>query len=133
MVYRSLNRSLKSIKKEIGLLEDRLNSLVKDYQQKQLTLLKSIPIIGNKTAIMLIVMTDGFNRLENSKQLCIYEIISPTIRHSGRSVRGKSRIGKMGNQKMRNLLFLCRFSACKYYKGCREIYERIVLKGKSKY
>lgn len=131
-VYRSLNRSLKSIKKEIGLLEDRLNALVKDHQQQQLTLLKSIPGMGVKTALMLIVMTDGFNRFENSKQLCSYAGITPTIRHSGSSVRGKSRISKMGNQKMRNLLFLCSFSACKYNKGCREIYERIVSKGKSK-
>ena len=30
------------------------------------------------------------------------------------------------------MLFLCSFSACKYNKGCREIYERIVSKGKSK-
>lgn len=132
VVCQSLNRSLKSIKKEIGLLEDRLNALVKDHQQKQLTLLKSIPGMGNKTAIMLIVMTDGFNRFENSKQLCSYAGITPTIRHSGSSVRGKSRISKMGNQKMRNLLFLCSFSACKYNKGCKELYERIVLKGKSK-
>jgi transposase len=132
VVYRSLNRSLKSIKKEISLLEDRLNDLVKDHQQKQLTLLKSIPGMGTKTAIMLIVMTDGFNRFENSKQLCSYAGITPTIRHSGSSVRGKSRISKMGNQKMRNLLFLCSFSACKYNKGCSDLYQRIVSKGKSK-
>ncbi len=132
VVYRSLNRFLKSLKKEINLLEDRLNELVKDHQQKQLTLLKSIPGMGVKTALMLIIMTDGFNRFENSKQLCSYAGITPTIRHSGSSVRGKSRISKMGNQKMRNLLFLCSFSACKYNKGCKAIYERIVSKGKSK-
>ena len=85
--------------------------------------MKSIPGMGDKTAIMLIVMTDGFNRFENSKQLCSYAGITPTIRHSGSSVRGKSRISKMGNQKMRNLLFLCSFSACKYNKGCKDLYE----------
>lgn len=132
VVYHSLNRSLKSVKKEISLLEDRLTAIVKDHQQKQLTLLKTIPGMGTKTAIMLIVMTDGFNKFENSKQLCSYAGITPTIRHSGSSVRGKSRISKMGNQKMRNLLFLCSFSACKYNKGCRDLYQRIVLKGKSK-
>ncbi len=133
VVYSSLNRSLKSVKKEISLLEDRLTALeFKDHQQKQLTLLKTIPGMGTKTAIMLIVMTDGFNKFENSKQLCSYAGITPTIRHSGSSVRGKSRISKMGNQKMRNLLFLCSFSACKYNKGCSDLYQRIVSKGKSK-
>jgi transposase len=132
VVYHSLNRSLKSIEKEIKVLEERLTELVKDHQQSQLTLLKSIPGMGVKTAIMLIVMTDGFNRFENAKQLCSYAGITPIIRESGTSVRGRSRISKMGNQKLRNLLFLCSFSACKYNKGCREIYERIVAKGKSK-
>ena len=47
-------------------------------------------------------------------------------------MRGKSRISKVGNKKLRNLLFLCSFSACKYNKACREIYERITNKGKSK-
>jgi hypothetical protein len=32
----------------------------------------------------------------------------------------------MGNQKLRNLLFMCSF------KVCRDLYERIVAKGKSK-
>lgn len=132
VVYRSLNRSLKAVEKEIKLLEERLIELVKEHQQSQLTLLKSIPGMGVKTALMLIVMTDGFNRFENANQLCSYTGITPTIRQSGSSVRGRSRISKMGNKKLRNLLFLCSFSACKYNKGCREIYERIVAKGKSK-
>lgn len=131
-VYHSLNRSLKTVEREIGLLERRLTELVKEQQQTQLTLLKSIPGMGAKTAIMLIVMTDGFNRFENAKQLCSYAGITPTIRESGSSVRGRSRISKMGNKKLRNLLFLCSFSACKYNKACKEIYDRIVAKGKSK-
>ena len=45
---------------------------------------------------------------------------------------GRSRITKMGNAKLRNLLFMCSFSACKHNKACREIYERIIAKGKSK-
>ena len=132
VVLRSLKRSLKAVVKEIKVLEVRLTELVKDHQQSQLTLLKSIPGMGVKTAIMLIVMTDGFNRFENSKQLCSYAGITPIIRESGSSVRGRSRISKMGNQKLRNLLFLCSFSACKYNKACKELYDRIVAKGKSK-
>jgi Transposase and inactivated derivatives len=131
-VYHSLNRSLKSLQREIKTLEQRLTQLVKEHQQEQLTHLKSIPGVGNKTAIMLIILTDGFTRFDNAKQLCCYAGITPTIRQSGNSVRGRSRISKVGNRKLRNLLFLCSFSACKYNKGCREIYERLVGKGKSK-
>jgi hypothetical protein len=37
-----------------------------------------------------------------------------------------------GNSKLRNLLFLCAFTACKHNKGCCAVYERIVNKGKRK-
>jgi len=130
--YGSLIRLKKYLDKEILGIEKRLLSLVKQDQQVQLTLLTSIPGIGLKTALFMIVITDGFEKFETSKQLCSYVGITPTIRESGSSVRGRSRISKVGNRKLRNLLFLCSFTACKHNKGCREIYERIVNKGKSK-
>ena len=105
---------------------------LKEDQQEQLTLLTSIPGIGQKTALFLIVVTDGFNKFETAAQLCSYVGITPTIRESGSSVRGRARISKVGNRKLRNLLFLCSFNACKHNKACKEVYERIVNKGKSK-
>jgi len=131
-VYRSLKRDLKHLNKEVKGIEERLLELVKQDQQQQLTLLKSIPGMGVKTALFLIVVTDGFSKFEKASQLCSYAGITPTIRESGSSVRGRSRISKVGNRKLRNLLFLCAFSACKHNKACREVYERIVNKGKSK-
>jgi transposase len=131
-VYRSLKRNLKHLNKEVESLELRLLDLIKQDQQHQLTLLKSIPGMGVKTALFLIVVTDGFEKFETASQLCSYVGITPTIRQSGSSVRGRSRISKVGNKKLRNLLFLCSFSACKHNKACREIYERLVAKGKSK-
>jgi len=131
-VYRSLRRNRKQLDREIKGIEEKLLSLIKQDQQQQLTLLTSIPGIGQKTALFLIVVTDGFSKFEKASQLCSYVGITPTIRESGSSVRGRSRISKVGNRKLRNLLFLCAFNACKYNRACREIYERIVNKGKSK-
>ena len=131
-VYRSLKRNLKYLTQEIQGIEDHLLSLVKQDQQAQLTLLTSIPGMGVKTALFLIVITDGFKKFESASQLCSYVGITPTIRQSGSSVRGRSRISKVGNKKLRNLLFLCAFSACKHNKAWRKLYERIVNKGKSK-
>ena len=131
-VYRSLIRNKKQLNKEVAAIESKILSLVKEDQQEQLTLLTSIPGIGQKTALFLIVVTDGFSKFENASQLCSYVGITPTIRESGSSVRGRARISKVGNRKLRNLLFLCSFNACKHNKACKEVYERIVNKGKSK-
>ena len=128
----SLKRSLKQVKKELETIEMKLLILVKQVHQDVLTRIKSIPGIGNKTAVMLVVLTDGFDRFNSASELCSYAGLTPIIRQSGSSVKGRSRISKIGNQKLRNLLFMCSFNACKYNKACREIYQRIVAKGKSK-
>ena len=132
IVYSSLKRDLRHLQKEQQILENRLLELVKQDQQAQLSLLQTIPGIGLKTALFLIVVTDGFKKFETASQLCSYVGITPTIRESGSSVRGRSRISKVGNKKLRNLLFLAAFSAYKYNKACKALFDRIVAKGKSK-
>ncbi|MGB5607528.1 IS110 family transposase [Eudoraea sp.] len=131
-VVSSLKRSLKQLEKEIKKLEDKLLDLVKQSHGDVLTRLESIPGIGRKTAIMLVVLTGGFERFTSGSELCSYAGLTPVIRQSGSSINGRARISKIGNQKLRNLLFMCSFNACKYNKACREIYERLVAKGKSK-
>jgi len=71
-VYRSLKRDLKHLDKEVKGIEARLLELVKQEQQQQLTLLTSIPGIGIKTALFLVVITDGFTKFEKASQLCSY-------------------------------------------------------------
>jgi transposase len=131
-VYRSLLSTRKYLDKQLNAIDVKLLTLVKKDQQKQLTLLQSIPGIGLKTALFLIVVTDGFTKFETASQLCSYAGITPTIRESGSSIRGRARISKVGNRKLRNLLFLCSFSAYKHNKGCKDMFERITNKGKSK-
>jgi len=131
-VVGSLKRSLRHVQKELKMLEDKLVVLVKQEYRDLLTRVRTIPGIGNKTAVMLLVLTDGFDRFRSGSELCSYAGLTPVIRKSGSSVNGRARISKIGNQKLRNLLFMCSFNACKHNKACREIYERLVAKGKSK-
>ncbi|WP_411801917.1 IS110 family transposase [Algibacter lectus] len=131
-IVRSLKRSLKHLDKEMSSLEDLLLVLVKEAHKDLFTRIKTIPGIGKKTSIMLIVLTGGFERFSSAAELCSYAGLTPVIRQSGSSIKGRPRISKMGNQKLRNLLFMCSFTACKYNKACRDIYERLVAKGKSK-
>jgi len=62
VVVSSLKRSLTQLGKEMKNLEDRLLVLVKQEHQDLFTRLKTIPGIGPKTAIMLVVLTGGFER-----------------------------------------------------------------------
>jgi len=131
-VVRSLKRLLKHLEKETNNLEEKLLKTVKSTHQDLLTRIKTVPGIGVKTATTLIVLTDGFERFTSAKELCSYSGLTPIIRQSGSSIKGRSRISKVGNKKLRNLLFMCSFNACKYNKACKALYDRIVAKGKSK-
>ena len=132
VVIVSLKRSLRQVQKERQTIEKELEQMVKEQEPDILARLQTVPGMGRKTAVMLLVCTDYFRAFESASQLCSYAGLTPIIRQSGSSVKGKERISKMGNAKLRNLLFMCSFNACKYNKSCRELYERIVNKGKSK-
>lgn len=132
IVLKSLQKQIGILNKQIRELERSMEDLIKQHQGKLLSQLTSIPGIGTKTAMFLIVITDGFTAFESSKQLSAFFGLAPTVRISGKSVRGQSRISKTGNNVIRNLLFMCSFSACKNNKACKSLFDRIVSKGKSK-
>lgn len=62
-VIRSINRSIKHLKTEIDNLEAELLKLVKKEDQDLLTRVESIPGIGRKSSVLLIVLTGGLNVL----------------------------------------------------------------------
>lgn len=127
-----LESTIKDLSRQIKKLEEELKRLIEKNEPDLYSRLQTIPGIGKSTATHLIVMSDGFKKFENSKQFTCYIGLSPVETSSGSSVRGKRSISKQGNGKLRNLLFLCSFNACKSNKSCKEIYDRLTAKGKSK-
>ncbi|WP_299217237.1 IS110 family transposase [uncultured Dokdonia sp.] len=130
LVVRSLEKNLRRLKKEVDFLELELLRIVKREHQDLLTRIESIVGIGRKTAVTLIVLTEGFEKFESAKQLCSYAGLTPIIRQSGSSLHVKARISKMGNRRLRSMLFLCSFSAKKHNKACIALFNRMVAKGK---
>lgn len=128
---KSLNRVSRQIDIEIAALEDEMESIIKANDQELYTCLRTIPGIGKKTAIFLIVSTRGLTGFDNAKQLTSFFGMSPTESASGTSVRGSSSITKAGNPKMRRLLFLSSFSAHRHNPQCKAMFERMVAKGKN--
>lgn len=131
-VMKSLKKQIEGLEKQLGLLEKEMVALVEKHHKEQFKHLKSIPGIGPKTAMALIVLSGGFTKFNNAKQLSSYVGISPRIFESGTSVKGKACICKMGMSRIRAMLYVCSWSAIKKNKACREIFERLVEKGKAK-
>ncbi len=131
-VLKSLQVQIKGLDTQVKALETEMEKLIRENEPALFSRLCSIPGIGRKTALFLIVITNGFSDFQSSKQLSAYLGLAPTIRRSGSSVRGQSRISKTGNSTIRNLLFMCSFTACQSNKACKHLFTRIVEKGKSK-
>lgn len=125
-------RQLRELDRQVKGLEKRMLLLIKQHHQEVLESLLSIPGLGHKTAMALITLSNGFTKFTNHRQLSCYVGLCPRVVESGKSVRGKGRICKMGMSRVRALLYMCSLSAKKTNKACKDLYERLVAKGKAK-
>ena len=69
---------------------------------------------------------------ETAKQLVCFIGSNPSPKESGSSVKGRGSISRKGNGYLRKLFFLAALSACKWNRSCKDLYERLVAKGKAK-
>ena len=122
----------KQFKEQIKACEHHLDATVKKAFPDLYQRLQTIPSIGNKTATELIIITHGFERFSDVKALSAYAGISPTTYRSGTSVRGRGGIAKMGRGRIRQLLYLCSWTAKTCNTGCKSLYDRLEAAGKPK-
>lgn len=131
VAHQMLTQEIDRLKKQIALLQAELVKITEQFHQDLFTRLQTIKGIGKRAAMTLILITDGFKRFDNSKQLCAYVGLSPRIFESGTSVKGKARICKMGMSRMRKLLYLCAMRARSCNKACQQMFERLKERGKN--
>lgn len=127
-----LKKDIERVKKDIKKLEKEMERLVISNDGDNMRRLETIPGMGRKTSCMLLAMTESMKHFDSCRQLSSYLGLCPRVYESGASVRGKARICKMGLGSARNALYLCSWSAIKFNKNCREMYERLIEKGKAK-
>lgn len=128
----ALKKAINALEKQIAAIESRMQQLTNQYHGTMYEQIQSIPGIGKKTAMLLIVLTGGFTKFSDARQLTSYLGTSPRIYESGTSVKGKARITKMGTSRIRAMLYLCSWSAKKCNQKCKELYDRLVSNGKPK-
>lgn len=129
-VIKLLRSMIRTLKRKIVSMEDRMVEIAEQHYSDTCKSLTSIPGIGPKTAIMLIAITDNFRKFESSKKLSAYVGLAPRIYESGTSIKGKGHITKMGNKQVRKLLYICAWSAKRHNPQCKQMYERLSKKGK---
>jgi len=105
-VQESLERTLELLEAEPQRLQDQIPSHLDQppgLKEKQ-ELLSSIPGIGESTANLLLSEMSGVD-FGSARQLAAYAGLVPHQRQSGSSVRGRARLSKRGNSRLRRALW----------------------------
>jgi transposase len=83
-----------------------LNIIEKNEDIKnKVGLMRTIPGIGEKTAIAFLAETPDLDDFKSARELASYAGLTPQNRQSGTSVHGKSSISKIGSSKLRKTLY----------------------------
>lgn len=128
----SLRQLIGHTQQELSKVEQQMQLFIARHHGRLQEQVSSIPGLGKKSSLLLIILSGGFTRFAHSRQLISYLGLSPRIYESGTSIRGRARICKMGMSRARAVLYVCAWSAIKCNKACRELYERLLAKGKAK-
>lgn len=120
------------VEKAINQLDKGMLKLVKKHHSETFDLVTSVPGIGPKTATMMICLTDGFQKFSHDqvKPFISYIGMSPRTFESGTSVKGRAHISKVGNSRLRSMLYMCSWTAKTKNQQCVALYERLSEKGK---
>jgi transposase len=118
------------LSQQIATVEMAMQTLVESCAGELYQGLLSIPGVGPKTAIRLIGVTEGFTRFTTVKQLVSYVGLSPHPYESGTSIKGKGHLAKYGMGRMRQLLYLCSWTARRSNPACAALYNRLKAQGK---
>ena len=126
--------TVKNLKKSLQKIDAKMLEIISANQTlaEQKKLLTSITGIGIQTAICLIVVTKGFSKFDNWRQLACYAGVAPFEYSSGSSIRGKTKVSHLADKKLKSLLNMCAMTAVKLDTELRLYYEKKVLEGKSK-
>jgi transposase len=119
-------------RKHRKVLEAELLGIVRVLYPERLRLLESIKGIGSYTACVMLVMAKGLD-FATSGRLSSYVGLVPDFRESGVSVKSNGHIVKVGSPYLRACLCMCAFSAIQCNPVCKDLYIRLVSRGKPKF
>jgi len=91
------------IKRTQELIRNHINSHPRLKQRSEL--LDSIPGIGEATAALLLSEITDIKQYRSARQVAAYAGLVPRERQSGSSVRGRTRLSKIGNARLRRALY----------------------------
>jgi transposase len=118
------------IKRTEALIRDQIDSHPGLKRQREL--LDSIPGIGETTAAALLAEVPDIKQYKSARQAAAFAGLVPRERQSGSSVRGRVRLSKIGNSRLRKALYFPAITALRCSPFFQQWAEGLRQRGKSK-
>ncbi len=137
-VLASFQTLLAALEAALAELETALAAHLQQHPalQQQVRLLRSVPGVGAKTVLPLLVLltrwqvlTDGQGQ---AKSLVAFVGLDPQTQTSGTSLRAAGTISRMGNKAVRQWLFMSALGGKRGHNCLRAFFDRLVGRGKPK-
>jgi transposase len=132
-VQASLQTLLAAVKAQMRQVQEQIHDHVTRHPEltRQQALLTSIPGIGELTAIRLLAEMAPLERFQSARQAAAYTGLTPKHHESGSSVRGRTRLSKIGNARVRKALYWPAIAALRSNPLIRAFGQRLRVRGKA--
>jgi len=129
------------IRKHIAWVEDQMEEmreLIKNHVNRDADLkdksrlLQSIPGIGERTTTQILAHLGDINRYKTAKEVAAFAGLNPRQRQSGSSVKGRTRLSKVGSPVLRKALYMPAIVAMKHNPIIRNFASRLEQAGHHK-
>jgi transposase len=112
-------------------IDEMYDLLSGELPQKELSILTSIPGVGERSATIILSIIGDISRFNTPQQVVGYFGLYPVIKESG-DLRRRPYLSKRGNALMRKTLYMCTLVACYHDKHFKQLYSDMVDKGIAK-
>ncbi|MCS3658416.1 IS110 family transposase [Salinibacter ruber] len=133
-VRQTYRESLEEIDGKIEELEGEIQEQVEENQNLggRVSLLRTIPGVGLQTAAIVVSEPRSLGRVESAREAAAYAGVVPSHHESGTSVRGRPRMSKVGNARLRRALYFPAMSALQCNSAVKAFGDRLKERGKKK-
>lgn len=134
LIAKTMKKSYTAVMENLKTVEAEIMKIINESRElKQLyEIIISVVGIGFVTAVNLIIHTNGFSMLNETRKLACYCGVAPFQYSSGTSVRKRTRVHHMANKKLKCNLHMASLTAVKLDADLKQYYERKVKEGKNK-
>jgi len=133
LVHESLHDSIAFLEQQLVKLQREIDDHIDRYPDLKgdLALLQSIPAVGPQVSRTMLAVIHSHS-FRSAEQLAAFLGLVPIERQSGSSLSGRARLSKAGPARVRATLYMAAVVAIRHNPHVRALYDRLLLRGKSK-